>query len=223
MNGFMPGVIAKEIPPGVNDPHITPVGCILHVAVYEGDSLYGIFQKRGGIESHFYVRYDGKIEQYRSIWYEADAQTKGNSFTFNNKLSGFISIETEGLGPGKWTPAQIASIKRIIAFVDGKSPFAKRQAPAWNKPGLGYHSLYNEWNPLHKTCPGADRIKQYKSVILPWWNSYGQPAPETVVGRYKREALAMVNKALDDVSPSRTAQIQIMKDIRAKILTLKNQ
>lgn len=116
--GIMPGAIRKIIPPGDNDPVIIPCGVITHIAVSMSDSLYDYFAHRsGGIESHFYVRLDGTIEQYRNIFREADAQYKGNSFIRNGKRFGFVSIETEGMGGGKWTIAQLESIKSIILFV----------------------------------------------------------------------------------------------------------
>lgn len=219
-DGFMPGVIVKSIPPGVNDPRITPVGVIAHVAVYEGDSLYHIFKNRGGIESHFYVRYDGKIEQYRSIWWEADAQTEGNSFIYDGRRSGFISVETEGKGTGKWTPSQIASIKRIMEYVNSQSPFAKRVCPGWNQPGIGYHSMFDQWNPLHKSCPGAERKVQFNEVIAPWWRNYGKVQPVTVVGAYKKTTLTSTRKALREVNKTRTKAIKIMKEIEELALQL---
>ncbi len=75
-----PFAVKKLIPPGANDPRIKATQVILHVAVSEGESLYDFFAHRsGGIESHFYVRRDGTIEQYRDTAFEADANYTANS------------------------------------------------------------------------------------------------------------------------------------------------
>lgn len=168
--GIMPGAIRKIIPPGDNDPVIIPCGVITHIAVSMSDSLYDYFAHRsGGIESHFYVRLDGTIEQYRNIFREADAQYKGNSFIRNGKRFGFVSIETEGMGGGKWTIAQLESIKSIILFVRSEHFFRLEISPAWDSHGVGYHSLFSEWNPNGHTCPGLKRITQFHNYLMPWF------------------------------------------------------
>ena len=169
--GFMPGAVVKNIAPGANDPRILPVGVIYHVAVSHADSLHDYFDgPSGGIESHFYVRTDGTIEQYRSIFYEADANYRGNSFLRGGARFGFVSIETEGMGEGEWTPAQMASLKRITCWVHSQSKFPLRVSPAWNEAGIGYHSMFPEqWTPYAgKTCPGPERIAQFNDDIVPW-------------------------------------------------------
>lgn len=166
--GWMSDALHKPIPPGSNDPHITPVGVVCHVAVSKAASLHNFFEHDGGIGSHFYVRYDGTIEQYRSIWIEADAQVKGNSFWRNGRLCGYVSIETEGMGHGHWTPEQVAAIKRIICFVRAQSPFPARVCRAWDDPGVGYHCQFPEWNPDAHSCPGPDRVPQFHREIKPW-------------------------------------------------------
>lgn len=171
--GFMPGAVAKNIPPGANDPPITPIGVIFHVAVSRADSLHGFFEHDGGIESHFYVRFDGTIEQYRSIWFEADAQNDGNSFVRGGKRCGFVSVETAGMGSGTWTAAQVASLKQIVLWVKSQSDFPLRKCPAWNAPGVGYHCLFHRWNVNAHSCPGPDRVKQFDRVFVPWFRGAG--------------------------------------------------
>jgi hypothetical protein len=169
MRGFMPGAIVKNITPGSNDPAILPCGVDLHVAVSRSDSLHDWFDgPSGGVEAHFYVRFDGTIEQYRSIFFEADAQFEGNSFMLGDHRVGFISVETEGMGSGRWTKAQLESIKAIILWVHSQQAFPMRVCPAWNSRGVGYHSLFEEWNTNHHSCPGPARIEQFHDVIEPW-------------------------------------------------------
>src|SRR6266540_3013794 len=114
--GFMPGAIIKNVPPGENDPGIIPCGIVTHIAVSLRDSLPP--SGDSGKDWHFYVAFDGTIEQYRSIYFEADAQFSGNSFIRNGVRVGFISIESQGLEDGEWTVAQLASILAIIQWVN---------------------------------------------------------------------------------------------------------
>lgn len=181
MSGFMPGAIAEPIPAGANDPEIDPVGVILHVAVSTSDDIRGVFTDGRGIESHFYVTFAGKVLQYRSIFREADAQFDGNSFTdpTTGRLAGFVSVETEGMGPGKWSTAQLAAIRRIIAYVHGQRPFPLRVCPAWNAGGVGYHSLFEQWNHNAHSCPGVNRIGQFRDEIAPWLAHGLDPAPDS--------------------------------------------
>lgn len=189
-NGWMPGAILKPIPLGSNDPQIVPIGVDLHVAVSQSDSLYDYFaHKSGGIESHFYVRYDGTIEQYRSIFYEADAQDQGNSFMRGGKRCGFVSVESEGMGEGKWTWNQIEAFKKIIYFVRRNNYFPLRVAPAWNAPGIGYHSLFAQWNPNGHSCPGPDRIRQFKNTLVPWFTFPVVHLKNFRLGKFSDDAL----------------------------------
>lgn len=189
--GFMPGAIIKNIPPGSNDPAITPVGGVLHVAVSESDSLYPYFDgPSGGIESHFYVRYDGTIEQYRSIYFEADANYKGNSFMRGGKRCGLLSIENEGWGAGKWTAEQIASMKNIILWANAEADVPIQPITTWDGDGWGYHTMFGApgpWTPhAGKTCPGPDRIVQFKDIFVPWLRLGGkdpQPPPPPAQSR----------------------------------------
>lgn len=108
MSATYPKAQLKLIEPGSNDPRIQPVGVILHVAASLASSLWPYFSRwSGGVESHLYLRQDGTWEQYRDFFHEADANYKGNSWISGAHRNGFISVETQGLGPGEWTPEQI--------------------------------------------------------------------------------------------------------------------
>jgi hypothetical protein len=134
---------------------------VLHVAVSEAPSLFDYFNgPSGGVESHFYVRRDGTTEQYRDTGFEADAQAQGNPF--------FISVETQGMGAGEWTPEQLATLKALIAWAHVQHGFPLRIAPGWASPGVGYHSQFPQWNPNAHACPGVDRIRQFNTIFRPW-------------------------------------------------------
>jgi hypothetical protein len=155
----------RLIPPGSNDPAIAPRIAILHVDAGNADSLYDYFNgPSGGIESHFFVKRDGEIEQYRDTSRQADANLDANDFA--------VSIETQGYAVGEWTPEQLDSIQRLLLWLHQEHP-AIRLAPcdAWDGSGIGYHVMFGapgHWTPVSKSCPGPDRVRQFHNVIVPW-------------------------------------------------------
>jgi hypothetical protein len=160
--------LQKIIPPGANDPQIKAVGVVYHIAVSEADTLFDYFNYRsGGIESHFYIRRDGTVEQYRDTDYEADAQSQGNSFFRKDVRCGFISVETEGMERGLWTPEQVKSMILLGRWAQKEHGFKRQKCVAWNSDGFGYHRLFDEWNPNHHSCPGPDRVPQFEHEVLP--------------------------------------------------------
>lgn len=179
-----PGARARLIPPGANDPRIIPIGLILHVDSGNSGSLYNYFNgPSGGIESHFFIRKDGGVEQYRDTGWEADANYKGNSFDINGKTHGFISCETQGYDTGEWTPQQLDQIRKLILWMHQVHGMPIQRCSAWNAPGVGYHTMWGApgpWTPVAKNCPGPDRIKQFNEVLVPWFkNALSTPDPVT--------------------------------------------
>jgi hypothetical protein len=200
------------IPPGDSDPRITPRVAILHVDAGNAASLYDYFKNRsGGIESHFHVRADGVIEQYRDTAYQADANNLANDFA--------VSIETQGYGDGEWNDLQLASIKRLLLWLSEVHPIPLRECATWNGSGVGYHTLFgapSEWTPVAKSCPGEDRKKQFRDDIVPWMKTGGDDMAEygekilaaikrleerdkAREKRYHDAVLALLDKLADDV------------------------
>lgn len=178
MTLYYPPATQKLITPGSNDPRIQPVGVVLHVAATEALSLYNWFNgPSGGIESHLYLRYNGSWEQYRDFEHEADAQYLGNSWVSGAHRNGFISVETQGLGAGRWTPEQMESITEFLLWASREFGFPLRKvlvaqpsSPA--QGGVGYHTQFGSWsNVSGKTCPGPDRIQQFHDVLVPWMSA----------------------------------------------------
>lgn len=45
--------------------------------------------------------------------------------------------------------------------------------------GVGYHTMFAGWsNVAGKTCPGPDRIEQFKNVLIPWMRDGEDPVTE---------------------------------------------
>lgn len=121
-------------------------------------SLYGWFARpNNDIASHFQIAKDGTIEQYVGIDREAYAQYSGNAYG--------ISVETEDDGKPStlWTDAQIAAIIKLARWLD----IPARVSPDHAGGGIGWHSLYTDWNQSHHDCPGSVRVAQIHSTILP--------------------------------------------------------
>jgi N-acetyl-anhydromuramyl-L-alanine amidase AmpD len=172
-----PKAVQKLIRPGDSDPAIKVVGAILHVDAGNSESLYNYFNgPSGGIESHFHIRKDGTVEQYRDTGFEADANYKANSFYKDGGRQGFVSIETQGYGAGEWTPEQLGAIRSLLTWLATVHQFPLKKTTSSTGPGVGYHTLYpGVWTPYAKSCPGPDRIKQFEELLVPWMNSTSRP------------------------------------------------
>lgn len=169
---LVPFAEKKLIPPGSSDPRIRPRIGILHVDAGNNPDLFDFFKNRsGGIESHFHIRRDGHLYQYRDTDWQADANHNANDFA--------ISVETQGFGEGEWTPEQLATIKRLMLWAREVHRIPLRQVTRWDDPegGWGYHTLFgapSNWTPVAKSCPGPDRKRQFHDVLVPWMKNAGE-------------------------------------------------
>jgi hypothetical protein len=206
--GFYPSAVIKQIPPGANDPAIVPRLAILHVAVSESSSLFDFFNgPSGGIESHFYITRSGLVEQYRSIYFQADANLGANNFA--------VSVETQGMGAGEWTQAQLDAIKKLLRWLHREAGVPLTKCQAADGSGVGYHSQFRSWSPVVKTCPGPDRVQQFETVLVPWMNSLGVKTATKVT--VARQAVTAAIRALREALPSRRGarnQIKPLKEVR---------
>jgi hypothetical protein len=118
-------------------------------------SLYGWFSRPGNnICSHFQIKKTGVVEQYLPLDRQAYAQYAGNSFAWS------AECEDDGDNTTPLTPEQIA------AFTD----IATELGVPWQKatvtgPGIGWHSLFTEWNRSGHDCPGSVRQAQFQRII----------------------------------------------------------
>src|SRR5215210_3226333 len=178
-----------------NDPPITPIGVILHVDGGNSSSLFRFFNGlSGGIESHMFLTDKLAWEQYRDTTREADANYRGNSWVAaDGKRYGFISVETRGLAAGEWTPGMLEELKAFLLWAHNIHGIPRRVAPGYHSAGVGYHVMFgagqglNAWsNSAGKVCPGPDRIRQFREVLVPWMQQVTadeadpvQPSPAT--------------------------------------------
>ena len=180
MTGWYPKAVQKRIRAGENDPPIVPALAILHVAVSLTDSLFGWFNgPSGGIESHFYVRKDGTVEQYRSVNREADANLGANSYTVDGVRYGAVSIETAGLAGGWWNRKQKDAITALLLWLHTEHGIRLEPVsgpfPTKFTGGVSFHSRFRQWSPAVKTCPGVNRIIQYRRWLKPWMAEQSAP------------------------------------------------
>lgn len=193
---LIPFAEKKLIRPDQNDPGIVARIGILHVDAGNSSDLYNLFlgnQRSGGskIEAHGHVRKDGHVFQYRDTAYQADANYRANDFA--------LSFETQGYGPGLWTAEQIASIKRLMLWARDVHGIPLRKVTSWDdrEGGWGYHTQFGApgpWTPVAKTCPGADRIKQFNEILVPWMETQSKEA--SVVDNHVTRAHGHIRIAL---------------------------
>jgi hypothetical protein len=154
-------------------------------------SLYGWFARAGNdICSHFQVMKDGTIEQYVPIDRQAYAQFSGNAFG--------VSVETEDDSKPStpWTAGQIVSIVRLARWL-GCPPKIAPNGP--DGGGVGYHSLYADWNQSGHDCPGSVRQAQVRSAVIPAIKKAKQPKPRTLPV-HVRAAIYLTRRWLDGYS-----------------------
>lgn len=169
---WYPKAVRKVLPRNAEQPKITPRSVVLHTAVSNGTSLFSFFNGRSaGVESHFYVREDGTVEQYIDTDVRADAQLDGNPYA--------VSIETwDGAGrvwDGRvtadipaWNAKQLGALAELLAWICTTHRIPFQKCTAYDGYGIGWHAQFTgprpSWNQTH-ACPGARRIGQVPALI----------------------------------------------------------
>jgi hypothetical protein len=183
-----PPAIQKPVdrykPGGSNHtPMPNPGRLCFHTAVSSGDSLFALFNTTGNAVDHFYIREDGKVEQYVDTDTRASANLDGNPDT--------IAVESWDNGaPGgqvpDWTPAQVEAGAKLAAWVheqhniplDPGDASPGSRGVTWHRKGIdgnfptgllsGRKSGDEHWsNSNGKTCPGDKKIHGVVGKILP--------------------------------------------------------
>lgn len=142
---------------------------VLHVDAGGADSLYGWFNNPSALaSSHFYVRYDGIVEQYVDTDTVAWTQRQGNASC--------LGIETQGVGSGSWTENQLRSLASLVSWLcyQYHLPITDMRTSHPDAQGVGLHRYGNApwrvaggevWGPQGKVCPGDARVAQFPSLL----------------------------------------------------------
>lgn len=169
--GRIAGTIWRPLPENETQPLIRPTQWIVHTAVDgPGPTNLGDYFHRADVnlESHTWLRWD-RHEQLMDTERRADANYLANR---RPDGTGAVSTETEDDGTPverPWNAYQLGELIRTGVELHRMHGIPAVLAPAWDAPGMGYHSLYPQhWtNVAGKTCPGSTRIKQFKDIVLP--------------------------------------------------------
>jgi N-acetylmuramoyl-L-alanine amidase-like protein len=161
---LMPGVEHRLLPESQTQGRIRPTQLIFHSIVGSAEGAYGFFRTRSNLESTFIVKKSGHIIQIMDSERIADANFRANA------RAGSVETEDDGdPNTDPWSSAQLNSLLRIARFYHERHGVPRRQCPAWDAAGYGYHRLFpNQWSVVPgKRCPGDIRVRQYRSFILP--------------------------------------------------------
>lgn len=206
----------KIIPAGSSDPPIKARVVILHVAVSLAASLFEFFRDRsGGIESHFYITWTGKLEQYRDTGRQADANLDANDFA--------ISIETAGLGSGRWNKRQQRTIQRLLLWLHQVEGIPLHVIQAWDGSGVGWHTMWgapSHWTPVAKTCPGSGRIAQCKGWLATWMRLDPTTPDLTPAELRAQKRLAKVRALVEEQRKTVAGDVAELQSSRARLKRL---
>ena len=178
-----PGATWKPVPwANARDDNTDATIVIMHVTAAMADSQYHYFLESRKACSHFHIALDGTVEQYIDTDKLSAADYEGSDNA--------ISIETAGLGDGKWTDAQVVSIVRLLIWINQTHgiPLRLKTTSSPTEAGIGWHRLGitgnfpslpsilagrnqrgyagEAWSLSGgKVCPGAERILQMPMII----------------------------------------------------------
>lgn len=169
MATWYPHAVRKPIVRNHGGTRRSTRGVVNHVDAGGADSLQGWFNNpAASASSHFYVKYNGVVEQYLDADLIAWCQRDGNTTC--------VSIETQGKGDGAWTPAQFDALVALNRWLCERYGLPK-QSMGNSRPssrGMGIHrfgispwrvSGGEVWGPTGKACPGDQRVDQFPALV----------------------------------------------------------
>jgi hypothetical protein len=138
-----------------------------HTAVSSGDSLFALFNTPGNPVAHFYIRQDGRVEQYVDTGTRASANLEGNPDT--------IAVESwdDGGKRETWTPAQVEGCAQLAAWVHDKHgiPFEYVDASP------GSHGITAHRKGIDGNFPSGPLLSGRKAGDEHWSLSGGKECP----------------------------------------------
>jgi N-acetylmuramoyl-L-alanine amidase len=203
-----PFAVQQIIPESYTQGRITPTTLIYHRAVSSAESLQNYWTSPGvELESHFHIGQFGTLYQFMDTEVRADANMDANSFA--------ISVESwdGGNTPDDmpWNPAQLATAKRLAAWVCETHGIKRAAAQTWNGGGIGGHNWFpNPWAGGPRGCPGSARNAQIRNDIIPYaaggggWRDFEEDDMFTDADRRAQDDLAHRVAALTQMK-SKTA------------------
>jgi hypothetical protein len=186
-----PQAVLRLLPENATQRRIVPRLAILHTAVDSraATSLYPYFSRSDvGAESHFFVKWDGTVEQYMDTEVMANANKQADAYA--------ISIETEDDGAPEelaWSPEQLWAIVHLLDWCCRTHGIPRLSADQPDGAGISWHARWSFVDPINqvgvlasspwtmyrgKTCPGKTRIRQFLDVVLPSVEGLGYALPE---------------------------------------------
>lgn len=169
MATFYPGAVQRIISRNHGGRRALTEAVVLHVDAGGANTLFGWFSNpASSASSHFYVKYDGTIEQYLDADLIAWTQRAGNTRC--------IGIETQGVGSGSWTEAQLASLTALVGWLCDRYSLPKASMGNSRKGsrGIGIHRFGIDpwrvnggevWGGRGKACPGDARVGQFPGLV----------------------------------------------------------
>ena len=156
-------------------------------------SLFGFFDGNAaaGVESHVQIMWSGESEQYCDTDYVAWTGYGGSLYALG------IETQDDGNPNTPWTARQVAEIVRI-GKVFNVPPQLLGDSPS---DGVGWHSLYHDWNLGGHNCVGAVRVSQIHGLVMPGLAGTGGPTPHpstapTFPGRYMKLGMSGADVAM---------------------------
>jgi N-acetyl-anhydromuramyl-L-alanine amidase AmpD len=146
------------------------LGVVAHVNESTGD-IYNWCNNPGNqVSSHFQVMKDGSLLQYVDTDVASWCQSSGNY--------SYLSVETEGYHTEAFTPAQVETFARLMAWAHQVHEIPLTLADVVGQRGLGWHGMGGKSWGGHTSCPGEPR-KAQRAVILQRAAQLLSPPPVT--------------------------------------------
>lgn len=180
---WYPRAVKRELPQNRSQSRIDPRTIALHTAVSNGSSLFNYFNGRSsGVESHFYIRKDGTVEQYMDTTVRADCQNDANGFAVSiESWDGYGSVWTSERDLPAWNLRQVDAIVDLMAWLHRTHGIPLRVSRSWDDSGVGWHRKYigrPGWARSPRACPGDRRIAQIPDMIAAAQRRVDTPSEE---------------------------------------------
>jgi hypothetical protein len=123
--------------------------------------IYEYWRDSTNLESHFGLAFDGDLGQFIGTQTRADA----NMYANVRAISLESASNLDHTDP--WTDKQIQAIIGLGVWLNRTHGIPAKVPDAWDKPGMGFHSMFPQWSDGGTACPGDARRQQFHNQILP--------------------------------------------------------